>query len=118
MGEVDDAAEIEDQRQAKRHQRIERPDDQAVEDVEQDDLGHALMFAARAACGGVSEPAPFGSHDRQVGQVILQPLSSSVPATSAPLTTLVTLNRSSGAEPLACASPTKSEAMSWFWPAR
>src|SRR5271165_1266564 len=48
----------------------------------------------------------------QAGQVILQPLSSTVPATSAPLTTLATLNRSSGAEPPACASPTKSEAMS------
>ena len=59
-----------------------------------------------------------GLMDAQVGQVILQPLSSTVPATSAPLTTLVTLNRSSGAEPLACASPTKSEARSWFWPAR
>ena len=43
--------------------------------------------------GGGSEPAPLRSHDRQVGQVILQPLSSTVPATSAPLTTLVTLNK-------------------------
>ena len=46
------------------------------------------------------------------GQVILQPLSSSGPATSAPSMTDVTLNRSSGAEPLACASPMNSEAMS------
>ena len=42
MGEIDHAGEIEDQRQAERHERIERADDQAVEDVEQDKLCHAL----------------------------------------------------------------------------
>jgi hypothetical protein len=46
------------------------------------------------------------------GQVILQPLSSSGPAASAPFTTEATLNRSSGADPLASASPTNSEARS------
>ena len=51
--------------------------------------------------GGRERCAPADSHPAQVvGQVILQPLSSTVPATSTPLTTLVTLKRSSGAEPL------------------
>ena len=45
MGEIDDAAQVEDERQAKRHQRVERTDDQAIEDVEQDDLSHASGFA-------------------------------------------------------------------------
>ena len=54
MGEIDDAAEVEDQRQAKRHQRVERPDDQAVEDVEQDDLGHAIGFVARSRAAGAA----------------------------------------------------------------
>ena len=116
MGEIDDAAEVEDQRQAERHQRVECADDQAVEDVEEDDLGHAQRFAFAGQAGGGR--APLFRRGAQVGQVILQPLSSTVPATSAPLTTLVTLKRSSGAEPLACASPTKSDAISWFWPAR
>src|ERR1700722_15053502 len=52
------------------------------------------------------------------GQVILQPLSSTVPATSEPRMTLVTLNRSSGPAPLGWALPTKRLDMSWFWPAR
>ena len=43
----------------------------------------------------------------QVGHDILQPVSSSLPATSRPLATSVTLNRSSGSSvPFACALPT------------
>ena len=40
MGEIDHARQIEDQRQPERHQRVERADDQAVEDVEQNKLCH------------------------------------------------------------------------------
>ncbi len=46
------------------------------------------------------------AQSHHVGHVILHPLSSTVPATSAPLTTLVTLKRSSGSSPLAWAVPT------------
>src|SRR5205823_431852 len=56
--------------------------------------------------------------NRQAGQVILQPVPSSVPATSLPLTSWVTLNRSSSAEPWAWAVPTNRLGISWFWPAR
>ena len=41
MGEIDHARQVEDQRQPQRHQRIERADDQAVEDVEEKQLRHA-----------------------------------------------------------------------------
>ena len=40
MGEIDDVAQIEDQRQAERHQHIERADDQPVGDVKQEKLCH------------------------------------------------------------------------------
>src|SRR6185503_4131252 len=40
MGEIDDTAEIEDQRQAQGHQGVERANDQPVQDIEQDYLGH------------------------------------------------------------------------------
>src|SRR3954447_15599979 len=52
----------------------------------------------------------------QAGQVILQPVSSSVPAASTPLTSVVTLNRSSGSLPFDCALPTNrfGEKM-WFF---
>ena len=43
MGEIDHAAEIQDQRQAERHQRIEGADDQAVEQIEEDELRHAVI---------------------------------------------------------------------------
>ena len=48
--------------------------------------------------------------DLPVSQVILQPLSSTELATAAPLTTSVTWKRSSGADPLAWALPTKRDA--------
>ena len=38
--EVDDAGQVEDQRQAEGHQGVERADDQAVEDVKKDQLQH------------------------------------------------------------------------------
>src|SRR4029077_378522 len=76
VSEVDHSAEVEDQRQAKRHQGIERADDQAVEDVKKDNLAHALCFAAGAIIGDTGEQSPLPSHAGQVGQVILQPLSS------------------------------------------
>ena len=85
MSEIDDSAQVEDERQAKRHQRIESSDDQAIEDIEKDDLTHAVTAArrgqqhGRAAAWAAStrqwhEGGPRGS--AQVGQVILQPLSS------------------------------------------
>ena len=62
VGEVDDPAEVEDQRQAKRHQGVERADDQAVEDVEKDNLAHASVFAvAREQRRRDQPPAPEGA---------------------------------------------------------
>ena len=40
MGEIDHPGQIEDERQAERHQRIERADDQAVKDIEENELRH------------------------------------------------------------------------------
>jgi hypothetical protein len=68
----------------------------------------------------VGRPAAAISHciSVQLGHTILQPVSSSVPATSVPLTTSVTLNRSSGVLPCACALPTYRVLIAWFCPAR
>ena len=43
MGEVDDPRQVQDQRQTERHQRVERADDQPVEDVEEQQLRHAAI---------------------------------------------------------------------------
>jgi hypothetical protein len=40
MCEIDDIAEVEDKRQAERHQHVERADDQSVGDVEKEKLRH------------------------------------------------------------------------------
>ena len=45
MGEVDHIAQIEDEREAKRHQHIECADDQPIGDVEEDQLGHVDLTA-------------------------------------------------------------------------
>ncbi|GAC1521060.1 MAG: hypothetical protein NVS3B11_20820 [Collimonas sp.] len=46
MREVDDAAQVKDQGKAKRHERIKRADDDPVEDVEDDEFGHARLAEA------------------------------------------------------------------------
>ena len=91
-----------------------------VEDIAARKLGQRrsgsplVILAANAPPWG----SAFGTAD-QVGQAILQPVSSSVPATLAPLTTSETLNRSSGSlSPFETALPTKRSGISWFWPAR
>src|SRR5262249_27107720 len=43
MRKVDDVREIEDERQAQRHQHIEGANDQAIDDVKQEKLGHPRM---------------------------------------------------------------------------
>ena len=58
------------------------------------------------------------SYVAYLGQTILQPLVATVPATSTPFTTRVTLNRSSASTPCGWASPTNRLAISWFWSAR
>jgi hypothetical protein len=40
MGKVDDSRQVENERKADRHQRVERSDDQAVGDVEESELEH------------------------------------------------------------------------------
>ena len=40
VGEIDDVAQIEDQREAERHQHVEGTDDKPVGDVEQEKLRH------------------------------------------------------------------------------
>jgi hypothetical protein len=40
MGEVDHIAQVEDERQAERHQHVEGADDQPVGDVEEEELRH------------------------------------------------------------------------------
>jgi len=83
----------------------------------------ARTAPAELVCGG--RPSGIGLKHRSdlqqplhTGQAILQPLSSTVPATSEPRMTLVTLNRSSAQAPLGWALPTKRLDMSWFGPAR
>ena len=49
MGEIDDAGQVEDQRQPKRHQRVERADDEAVEDIEQHQLCHTQTTSSPPA---------------------------------------------------------------------
>ena len=38
MGEIDDPRQIENERQPERHQRVEGANDEAIEDIEQNDL--------------------------------------------------------------------------------
>ena len=55
MGEIDHAGQVEDERQAERHQRIERADDETVEHVEEDELRSsdvARAPARRNCCSG------------------------------------------------------------------
>ena len=47
MGEIDHPGQIENERQAERHQRIERADDETVEDVEEDKLCHTARYHRR-----------------------------------------------------------------------
>jgi hypothetical protein len=54
MGEIDDARQVEDERQPERHQRIERADDEPVEDVE---------TAAAASCGDHEVVATRGGQE-------------------------------------------------------
>src|SRR5262249_49235611 len=52
VGKVDDVAQIENERQAQRHQHVEGADDQHVRDVEKEKLGHrsnrSTLITARA----------------------------------------------------------------------
>ncbi len=97
MREIDDVAEIEDERQAKRHQHVERADDQPVGDVEQNDLRHLPLYAL-----GLQREAAD-----QVGCTILQPVSATVPAACSPGTSAATVNTSSASPFGGCTSPTK-----------
>ena len=47
MGEIDDARQIENERKAERHQRIERANDEAIEDVVENELRHRACRAPR-----------------------------------------------------------------------
>ena len=69
VGEIDDPAEVEDQRQAKRHQGVERADDQAVEDVEKDDLAHASVFAGRRNRAAANSPLLLAGSSRWPGHL-------------------------------------------------
>ena len=40
MSEIDHPGQIEDERQAERHERIESADNQAIEDIEENELCH------------------------------------------------------------------------------
>jgi len=40
MGKIDDVAQIENEREAERHQYVERADDEPVGDVEQEEQRH------------------------------------------------------------------------------
>ena len=130
MGEIDHARQVEDERQAKRHQGIERADDQAVENVEQNSCGHvrtpSATFRWRAAVGfildviqpliartpGAALAAPIVSRSAGRLRQSLGPsgrpshLAAGSPRRSAPtrspLTSWSTLNRSSGAAACAC----------------
>jgi hypothetical protein len=62
VGEIDDIAEIEDERQAERHQHVERADDQPVGHVEQYDLRHPpSAFQVLALSGRVRRIRSVGS---------------------------------------------------------
>ena len=60
MSEVDDIAEIENQRQPERHQHVKRTDDQSVRDVEEEKLGHRRLTsgARRGVAGRAGLRAP------------------------------------------------------------
>ena len=49
MGEIDHARQVENERKAERHQRIERANDEAIEDVVENELRHR---ACAGAAGG------------------------------------------------------------------
>ena len=110
MGEVDDVAEIEDQREPERHQHVERADDQAVGDVEQKELGHGISSLELRSCGHRYPPvkmAPARSCcacpgrlawslvARQAGHCRVQPVSDTGGEVLSPATMESTRNRSS-----------------------
>ena len=82
MREVDDVAQVEDQRQAERHQHIERADDQAVGDVEEEELEHRRTRSASKPCtcdARRSERRCGAREGRdQAGNCIVQPVSERV----------------------------------------
>ena len=43
MSEIDDVAQVENERQAERHEHVERADDQPIRDVEEQKLGHDTL---------------------------------------------------------------------------
>ncbi len=114
MREVDDAAQVEDERQPERHQHVEGADDEPVRDVEQQKLGHGA--GRGGSLRGKGEALASLAH---AGHCTLQPVASSGGAVLSPGTTSLTLNRSSGSlAPLGTTSPTKAEVMSWWSPLR
>src|SRR5215471_4769790 len=96
MGEIDDVAEVEDQRKTQRHQYVERANDESIGDVEQNDLGHP--YPAVVMLGALCV------HD---GSTILHPVSATEPAASSPGTSVKAVKTSSGPDFGGCASPTK-----------
>src|SRR5579859_4448835 len=102
MGEVDDAAQIEDERQPERHQDVEGADDEAVGDVVEIEFHHWLRsWPARRRRGkrlaerpGASVPMLWSPvRRRQAGHCSLQPVSVSAGAVLSPGTTWSTRKR-------------------------
>ncbi len=105
--EVDDVGEVEDQRQAQRHQHVESADDEAVRHIEQYKLQHRAPFDGRSS-----------RRRRQAGWTILQPVSETGPAAFSPGTRVATVKTSSGLVAGGCTSPTKMLAINSWSPAR
>ena len=100
MREVDDVAEVQDQRKTERHQHVERTDDQPIGYIEQDDLQHEPRSLAAPVRDGPAAKRRRGSRTARDcyagGSTILQPVDSTLPAAFSPGTIVSTVNTLSG----------------------
>src|ERR1700676_5044992 len=89
MGEIDDVAQIENEREAERHQHIEGADDQPVGDIEQEKLRHSSPVDENVHLIREAK-APGSSKGRKLsyaGHWMVQPVSLTAGAVLSPGTT-------------------------------
>ena len=117
MGEIDDVAQIENERKAERHQHIEGADDEPVGDVKQEKLRHNSpdeknMHHAREAISSRTSGKRLAFIVR-TATARCSRFRSTAGAVLSPGTTSSTRYRSSGSSlPFDCASPTKADVIS------
>ena len=134
VGEVDHAAQVEDEGQTQGHEHVEGPDDESVGHVEEDEVRHGP--ASEAASGSVSSAsrahasqqngtasltvpscltvrANGAAHSvRDQLQLMVQPVSATGPAAFSPGILACTVNMLSGSPLASCASPANTVLMS------